>query len=247
MKTKSNQISFPRQVINHFYVGVFFTLFYIWVSPKIIAAGYPGLFVLLLGEVVILAPIVTFHLFWSSKKQYGKFNYSKIILLQEKLPIKTFLLWTIGGILACLLVYLPMYPVGNFFRESIFVWLPEWYFNPSFGAVDTRMVANAFLLAIFIDGIVGPVAEELFFRGYLLPRMSYLKKWAPIINGALFGLYHFWQPHNLLALMAVGIILSYVVWKKRNVYLGIAIHCSINIAGAVFGYMAALDGTMIGR
>jgi membrane protease YdiL (CAAX protease family) len=191
--------------------------------------------------------MVTLHLFLSSKKQYGTIDFSKIILFQEKLPIKTFLLWTTGGILACLLVYLPMYPVGIFFRENLFSWLPEWYFNPSFGASNSKMVANVFLLGIFIDGIVGPVAEELFFRGYLLPRMAYLKKWAPIVNGAMFGLYHFWQPHNFFALMAVGIILSYVVWKKRNVYLGIAIHCSINIAGAVFAYMAALDGTMIGR
>jgi len=247
MKTPSTQIPFSRQLINHFYVGIAITLFYLWVSPRIIAAGYPGLYVLLLAELLILLPLVSFHLIWSSKKLYGQFRFSQVIPFTEKLPWKTFLIWAIGGIIACFLIYIPMYPLGLFFRESLFSWLPEWYFNPSFGAASTKSLANAFLIAIAIDGILGPVAEELFFRGYLLPRMAYLKKWAPVVNGVLFGLYHFWQPHNLVALIAIGIILSYLVWKKRNVYLGIAIHCAINLAGAVFGYLAVMNGTMIGR
>ena len=102
-------------------------------------------------------------------------------------------------------------------------------------------------MGIFIDGIVGPVVEELFFRGYLLPRMAYLKKWAPFVNGTLFGLYHFWQPHNYLAIIGIGIILSYIVWRKKNVYLGIIIHCTLNILGAIGGYLAATGGQIIAR
>ena len=77
--------------------------------------------------------------------------------------------------------------------------------------------------------------------------MVSLKKWAPVVNGTLFGLYHFWQPHNLLAISIVGIIISAVVWKKRNVYLGIFIHCTLNILGAISGYLAVTGGHMIVR
>jgi membrane protease YdiL (CAAX protease family) len=67
------------------------------------------------------------------------------------------------------------------------------------------------------------------------------------VNGSLFGLYHFWQPHNLPALIGLGIVFSYAVWKTRNVYVGIAIHCTLNMVGALGGYLAAMNGTIIGR
>jgi membrane protease YdiL (CAAX protease family) len=104
-----------------------------------------------------------------------------------------------------------------------------------------------FLAGIVIDGLIAPVIEELFFRGYLLPRMAYLKHWAPIVNGTLFGLYHLWQPHNLPAIIGVGIVLSYVVWRKQNVWLGVFIHCTLNIVGAISGYLAASGGYVIPR
>ncbi|MEL6987268.1 MAG: CPBP family intramembrane glutamic endopeptidase, partial [Bacteroidota bacterium] len=158
-----------------------------------------------------------------------------------------YLKWTLLGFLACFICYIPLYPVGLFLKENVFSWLPEWYFDPGFGTDNIALVAKAFLFAIFIDGLVGPIAEELFFRGYLLPRMSFLKNWAPILNGVLFGLYHFWQPHNLIAISIVGVIISWIVWKKKNVYLGIFIHCTLNIIGALSGYLAATGGVIIPR
>ena len=157
------------------------------------------------------------------------------------------MIWVFGGLLACVIVYVPLYPTGLYLRESLFQWLPAWYFNAGYGASSIQLVANMFLVGIFVDGFIGPIAEELFFRGYLLPRMTYLKRWAPVVNGTLFGLYHFWQPHNLLALVGLGIILSYVVWKTRNVYVGITLHCILNITGALGGYLAATNGTIIAR
>jgi len=67
MNIKSPQISFTNQLVNHFYVGIAITLFYIWVGPKFITAGFPGLSVLLLAEVAILLPLVLGHLVWSSR------------------------------------------------------------------------------------------------------------------------------------------------------------------------------------
>ena len=42
-------------------------------------------------------------------------------------------------------------------------------------------------------------------------------------------------------------VLSYVVWKTKNVYLGIIIHCTINLLGAIGGYMAVSEGLVLGR
>ena len=38
-----------------------------------------------------------------------------------------------------------------------------------------------------MSGIAVPVVEELYFRGFLLPRLSRLGIWAPILEMALFA------------------------------------------------------------
>lgn len=77
--------------------------------------------------------------------------------------------------------------------------------------------------------IAGPIVEELYFRGYLLPRIAYLKGFAPLINALLFALYHFWQPYALFTVTLFALPLAYAVWWKRNVYLPIIVHCLTNL------------------
>jgi membrane protease YdiL (CAAX protease family) len=251
MKTTFNiahdQITLNKQLWFHFYPGLLITIFYILVSPLLIENGLPGLAVLLIAEVAVLAPTGLTHMLIKGKILNGSFSLKHVIAYTEKLTWKQYLKWSLIGFGLCLLVYLPFYPVGIYLREQVFNWLPEWYFNPSYGTENIDLVAKVFLVGILIDGLIGPIVEELFFRGYLLPRMAFLKKWAPVVNGTLFGLYHFWQPHNYLGIIGVGIVLSFVVWKTRNVYVGIIIHCTMNIIGAIGGYMAASGGVLIDR
>ncbi len=247
MKTLENQLPIPRLILYHFYAGILITAFYIWLSPHVIAAGLPGLSVLLMAELFVLTPVVGGHLLWLGRRVNGRYSLKNIVLFRRSMPWKQFTLWVLGGMVVSVIIYIPLYPLGLHLRATIFSWLPEWYFNPSFGTDNTQLIAQMFLLAILIDGFVGPIVEELFFRGYLLPRMAYLKSWAPILNGVMFGLYHFWQPHNLIAVCAMGVILSWIVWKTKNVYLGIAIHCAMNVLGAIGGYLAVSGGVMIGR
>ncbi|MGB5436936.1 MAG: CPBP family intramembrane glutamic endopeptidase [Maribacter sp.] len=244
---EQDQIQLNKQLWYHFYPGLAILITYIIISPYLIEWGYPGLTALLFVELLVLGPIGITHLWSHGKHLNGKPSLKNVIAYTDKLSWKQYLMWTLVGILACTIVYIPLYPLGLFLKDSIFNWLPEWYFDPGYGTSDMDLIAKVFLAAIVIDGIVGPVVEELFFRGYLLPRMAYLKKWAPIVNGLLFGLYHFWQPHNYLAIIGIGIVISFIVWKKKNVYLGMLIHCILNILGALSGFLAANAGEVILR
>jgi hypothetical protein len=44
------------------------------------------------------------------------------------------------------------------------------------------------------NGLVGPITEELYFRGFLLPRIDRYGIWAPVLNTFLFSIYHVWTP-----------------------------------------------------
>lgn len=55
-------------------------------------------------------------------------------------------------------------------------------------------IVLGFVFALTFNGVVGPVVEELYFRGHLLPRIDRYGRWAPVLNTVLFSLYHFWTP-----------------------------------------------------
>ena len=79
-----------------------------------------------------------------------------------------------------------------------------------------------------INGLLGPIIEELYFRGYLLPRMERLGRWAPLVNVSLFSLYHFWSPWQVMARIVGLAPTVYAVRAKRSVYLGMVVHCTLN-------------------
>ena len=90
------------------------------------------------------------------------------------------------------------------------------------------------LVAYFaLNGVLDPVTEELYFRGYLLPRMSQLGRWAPLLNVVLFSLYHFWSPWQFFSRIAGVTPVAYAVWWKENVYLGVVVHVLLNTIGVI--------------
>ena len=89
-----------------------------------------------------------------------------------------------------------------------------------------------------VDGIINPVVEELYFRGYLLPRISRLGWLSPLVSASLFTLAHFWQPYNYPTIFLIQLPLVYVVYWKRNIYIAILVHCAGNLIGAVLSLVS---------
>jgi membrane protease YdiL (CAAX protease family) len=63
--------------------------------------------------------------------------------------------------------------------------------------------------------------------------MERFGRWAPLLNATLFSLYHFWSPWQLLSRIAAVAPFVYAVRWRRNVYLGMAVHCSLNAIGGL--------------
>ncbi len=89
------------------------------------------------------------------------------------------------------------------------------------------------LLNLLIDGITVPFVEELYYRGYLLPRLSRLGWLAPVINALLFTLGHFWQPYNYPLIFLLVLPEICLVYWKRNIKISILLHCAGNTIGAL--------------
>lgn len=86
------------------------------------------------------------------------------------------------------------------------------------GLVDLLADGNSFEKGLTILLVVGlaPVAEELLFRGSLLPWLiEKMGEWAGIIvTGLLFGLLHFETPSAVPPLMVFGVVLSW--WSRHT-------------------------------
>jgi membrane protease YdiL (CAAX protease family) len=91
-----------------------------------------------------------------------------------------------------------------------------------------------------LTGVALPWIEELYFRGYLLPRISRYKLWSPVISGLFFGLYHSWQPFGFLTVFLLGTLLGYLVMWKRDIRLSISLHVFANIFARLVFLMVAL-------
>jgi membrane protease YdiL (CAAX protease family) len=75
--------------------------------------------------------------------------------------------------------------------------------------------------------------EEVYFRGFLLPRMNKLGKSAPLVNAALFSIYHLFSPWELISRVFGCAPFAYAVWHTKDIRISIAVHCSMNMIGCV--------------
>jgi hypothetical protein len=89
-------------------------------------------------------------------------------------------------------------------------------------------------LAFIAVVIVAPIAEELFFRGFLYQA---LRRWRGVPQGILlsalfFGLAHV-SPIIIPAIFALGVILAYVFERRRSLSATIAAHMTYNLIGFI--------------
>lgn len=81
-------------------------------------------------------------------------------------------------------------------------------------------------LSVLVFNIVG---EEFWWRGYILPRQELVfKNWTWVVHGILWALFHFFWKWNLLILLPICLALSYVVFKRKNTWIGIITHMMFN-------------------
>jgi uncharacterized protein len=94
-----------------------------------------------------------------------------------------------------------------------------------------------------VNGFIGPIVEELFFRGYLTAKISRFGKYAPFIITILFSVYHFWLPFNNLFRVFAFLPAFYIAWKKKNIYIAIVVHILGNLVSAISFILAILKLT----
>ena len=89
--------------------------------------------------------------------------------------------------------------------------------------------------------LIGPITEELYFRGYLTSHYKKQNSITPIWIAVLFSLYHFWLPFNNVFRILAFTPVVYVAYKKKNLYISLYFHCLCNLF-SVIGFVLTVLG-----
>lgn len=98
-------------------------------------------------------------------------------------------------------------------------------------------IAQLFLGAV----VIAPLAEELLFRGALLEAAVRHTRlgWAGVaLSAAAFGLVHLSQPHTILPLTTMGVVLGYVRLRSGSLWPCIVAHALFNARTMTFALLA---------
>jgi hypothetical protein len=238
---RDRQHSIARSIGLHLLPGALITAFYIGVAPVVRDLGFPSLMALYLAIVFVLIPFELGYLFYRARTE--GVSLGEVVLYREPVPrgqliplVLTTLIW--ASVVATLLFP----PLDEAFIDTFFSWLPHWFFMAEdFAQYSAAALLITWVVGLLANGIAGPVVEELYFRGYLLPRIARLGRWAPVVNMVLFSLYHFFTPWANVGRTVALLPMVSAAWWKRNVYLSMAVHVLWNIGG-----MLLLLATLLG-
>ena len=245
MQTKSAypQQSIWKSIALHVLPGALVTIGFIVLKPLLDSSGYPPLLAFLLAVLLIDLPLMWGIMLWEGWKQNGRLTLAGVVLYREKLPWRRFFVIFIGAFILAYLMIMLVTPLTDLLTVHIFSRLPDWMFlekQSQYQAYTKSVLIAVFSLQLFLTGIVLPWTEELYFRGYLLPRISRYSKFAPLIGGLLFGLYHSWQAFAYFSVFLLGVILGFFVWWKRDIRISISLHIAANAIARLMFLFAAL-------
>lgn len=237
------QHSIRKSITLHLLPGVLVGAVYFLVAQPVQNLGYPPLMALILALIAVLIPFEMGLLLYEGKKRNGKLSLKGIVLYRERIPVWQYLVLVPLLLLLTGALFMILTPLSSFLLDTFFSWIPESaILDMGLSAAYTKSVLVAtYLLGFIFATLAGPVVEELYFRGYLLPRMSRLKGWAPALNSILFALYHIWTPWMAVT-RAIGMLpLIYTVQRKRNIYIGVVVHILANSLDIITGVFFILS------
>jgi len=115
--------------------------------------------------------------------------------------------------------------------------------HPTIKALHDGFQSRWVLIGLWLGAVaVAPIAEEFFFRGLL---QSFLvgiagNRWPAIgLTAIVFGIVHLSQPHTIVALTALGVLLGYVYEKTGSLVAPTMIHALFNLKTLIWD---AFDG-----
>jgi uncharacterized protein len=225
------------------------TLVYVLVGP-LVQEAIPSLLLFFLLAALILFPIQLWVILSASKKGYGRYSlesafYDHQELSWWKIALYGSLLWGLAGILSVTIAPLEAMlfsPITERLSQIVPAYF-DWTTTDYLQQYSRNVLVLTAVMYFLMNGLAGPIVEELFFRGYLTAGIRRYGIYAPILVTVLFSLYHFWLPFSNVFRIMAFYPAAYLAWKKKNIYIAIVFHCLSNLV-SVISFIAAVNALL---
>lgn len=221
----------------HLLPGLLIAGFYFVLANVFVQVGLSGYLALILSIPICLVPIELGVMVLWAVRFTGSRSILAVVDYQRKGTTADYIALPLF-LFACLAaVSVAMQPISQYLETQWTDWLPAWATQEALisglAGIPPAQRSITFALAALLSGVVAPVVEELYFRGFLLPKMGQLGWVAPVVNSFLFAIYHFYFPENVPGIFVAFLPISYVAMFKRNWRIGAIVHIMSNLYGVI--------------
>jgi len=222
-----------QSIILHLLPGILIGIFYFLIHQPLQKFGYPSIFGLILAIVFVLVPVELGYLLFKGKQTTGRYTLDGLISYRNPIPWWQYIIWVLIVLIAAAAIFTVLKPVDNILIERLFFWMPILDSGLDGSYSKTALIVTYCIFLVF-GVIVGPAVEELYFRGYLLPRIPV--KNSELIHSILFAAYHVWTPWMFIT-RTISMLPLIIAVKKKNIYIGIVVHILLNLFDVIAGFV----------
>lgn len=128
-------------------------------------------------------------------------------------------------------------------RFILNIW-PSYQFDPhpTIKALHDGLQPRWVVVGLWIGAVaIAPIAEEFFFRGLLQTFLAGIirNRWQAIgLTAVVFGIVHLSQPHTIVGLTALGVLLGYAYERTGSLVPSIMIHAVFNLKTLIWDAFA---------
>jgi len=147
----------------------------------------------------------------------------------------------IGLLIVSFLITMGIQPLVPVFADAVGLSIPDYmpfFLNPEIDPMNTDpailspgldLQGNyAVLLLMGVTLFLNILTEEVYFRGWMLPKLARYGAWSWVINGVLFAFYHTFQLWLLPVLLVASLSFAYVTNRTKSIWPALVMHLITN-------------------
>jgi len=159
-------------------------------------------------------------------------------------------LYTLGLFLAMAVIYMALSFTSKWLIQFKLFAPPDFLLPAVDPRLEQPLLVKSFMgiplqgqwwiaIVYFTALVFNIIGEEFWWRGYIMPRQELaFGKWTWVVHGVLWTSFHVFWKWNLIILLPTCLALSYVVYRRKNTWIGIITHMAFNsvpLIGLIIG------------
>ncbi len=235
---EQNNLSFTKLLLLIFIPSLASTALYVTIGTY--WQGVPSICLFLIVFAFTLLPFELGVVLYANKKQSGKSGLNIAFTDYQKQKRWKTLLWGFALFGFAGIISFTLGEIENKLTSGLslrlFSELGEYFNWNNFELIrqyPKGILIFTSVLYIVTNAFVFPVAEEIYFRGYLTHNLQKQGLFVPVVVSVLFSLYHLWLPFNNVFRITVFTVAYVITYKKKDIGIAIVFHCLCNLFSSV--------------